>query len=164
MPLKDKGKQKEYYRAYGRRPEVRERRNRRAREKRKTLEGWASVKYREMKCRCGKRKYYKNVKVLLSKEEFIDIVKKSNFKQLNEPSVDRIDSSGHYELGNIQIIEKRENDGRASRKHFGCAIDGCDNPHSSRGFCMKHYTRYVRRGTLQDMKRFGDRLHSCKGG
>lgn len=27
-----------------------------------------------------------------------------------------------------------------------CAVDGCDNKHSAKGFCRKHYTRFIRYG------------------
>ena len=156
MPYKDKQKQKEYFREYTRRPEVRDRSNKRVRIQRKSPEGWAIQKYHDMKERCGRRKYYKDIKVLITKEEFIKFVKEGDWAELEQPSVDRIDSSGNYELGNIRIIEKKENDARSNRKHWGCMVKGCKGKHFGKGFCMKHYTRYIRRGTIDDMERFGE--------
>lgn len=28
-----------------------------------------------------------------------------------------------------------------------CSIAGCDSPHDARGWCNRHYTRWLRRGT-----------------
>lgn len=145
MPYKDKNKALE-----------------RAKERRKTKRGWASVKYSEMKYRCGRWKYYKNVRVTISKEDFIDLVERSCWEEMKCPSVDRIDSLGDYSLGNIQIIERGENSRKSVQKYFGCFVRGCNEKNFGRGFCVKHYTRYIRRGTISDMKRFGDEIDLSK--
>jgi hypothetical protein len=160
MAQSNYNKYKEYYKEYAKRSYVRERKNKRIRDQRKTPRGWAIQKYYDMKERCGTWKYYKKIKVLITRQEFIELVEGSNFKNLEQPSVDRINSKDHYRLGNIRIIEKRINDGNASRVYNRCFIDGCLNKHCQHGFCDKHFTRYIRRGTLKDMERFGDKIRN----
>ena len=160
MPYKDKKKQTEYDREYRGRDYVREKRRIRRQKYLSTKEGWASNLYSHMQNRCGKGKY-KNTKVTLTRSEFIKLVRDTaGFDQMIKPSVDRIDSKGDYSLENTRIIELAENSGRANRKYLGCLVVGCENKHWGHGFCLKHYSRYIRRGTLDDLKRFGDRMEN----
>ena len=54
----------------------------------------------------SKNKCYSNVKVLISKEDFVKWFMENDFEGA---SVDRIDKFGDYELGNIQLISLAEN-------------------------------------------------------
>lgn len=72
-----------------------------------------------MKRRCGSEtkayKVYKNIKIKMSRLEFYDFcdlnkeVIMNFYSQGITPSINRIDSSGHYELNNIEIIPHSEN-------------------------------------------------------
>lgn len=33
------------------------------------------------------------------------------------------------------------------RLHWGCLVDGCENPHAATGYCSKHYARIRHNGT-----------------
>jgi hypothetical protein len=76
---------------------------------------WQAIKFRH------KYKGYEKVKCLITKEQFLEkmfnqeflemfLVWEKNGKALRfAPSVDRIDSSGHYELGNIRWLHFKDN-------------------------------------------------------
>ena len=34
------------------------------------------------------------------------------------------------------------------RYHFQCTVDGCSKPHEAKGYCLTHYRRFQRHGTL----------------
>ena len=62
----------------------------------------------------GHGKHYEHVEVRMSREEFIDWATpqyEAWFKKHPNitPSLDRIEESGHYELGNLQLITISEN-------------------------------------------------------
>lgn len=74
----------------------------------------AGAKYNHSQC-------YKNVEVRMTRDEFMSWAVPEYEKWLSEhpdltPSVDRIDSVGHYEIGNLRLIEVQKNRRRA--KHF----------------------------------------------
>lgn len=78
------------------------------------------TKWVAMKIRCGhypkcmnlqKSKYYINVKIEFTREEFKDWCK-SNWEKiinLKRPSIDRIDKNKNYSIDNIQVIELSDN-------------------------------------------------------
>ncbi len=90
--------------------------------------GYIDFLYAGMIARTKRNPYYKNIKVTITKEEFIRFVANSNFfklwdtwvtsayKKSKSPSVDRIDSKGDYSLSNIQIISFSDN---ARKAHLG---------------------------------------------
>lgn len=68
----------------------------------------------------GRNPSYKNVKLLITKKQFIEwaIPAYETWLKKNPnrvPSIDRIKESGHYELGNLQIIEWGENSRKISK-------------------------------------------------
>lgn len=82
---------------------------------RKTPKGLASVKWTGIIFRAENRKgntpAYENVKLLMTREEFMNwaIPEITRFlKQFpnKTPSVDRKDSFGHYELSNLRIVDR----------------------------------------------------------
>lgn len=78
--------------------------------------------YFGMKSRSGKVRFYKNVELRVSRDEFIawcnankDLKRlakaylASGSKRAMTPSIDRIDSKGHYEIGNMQWVTLAQN-------------------------------------------------------
>ena len=61
----------------------------------------ASYRYTKMIERCKHRPHYKDIKVLVSREEFIVWFMERDFEGA---SVDRINNRGHYEFFNMQVI------------------------------------------------------------
>lgn len=94
-----------------------EKNSRRLRTYRDTPEGRAATMWAGM---CNRvRNKYKGISIKCSRDEFINwaIPEIAYFMQNNHdetPSVDRIDSHGHYEFGNMRIISLRENVIRSS--------------------------------------------------
>lgn len=101
----------------------------------KTEKGFLMRAYRNMKSRIkgiqkAKSHLYEG-KSLLPKESFYDWAKSSNFAEMFQayvaanyemklaPSVDRIDSSIGYEIGNIRWITHSENSKRGAYSRYG---------------------------------------------
>lgn len=42
-----------------------------------------------------------------------------------------------------------------------CSVKGCNNQHKAKGYCMKHYRRFLRNGTIDkwEFKRYHDVCH-----
>lgn len=102
----------------------------------KTKKGFLMRTYRNMKSRVfgvQKQKIHLYLgKHLLSKEDFYSFSladstfnrlfeewEKSNYYRKNTPSIDRINSSGGYELGNIRWLTHSENSKLGSHKRHG---------------------------------------------
>lgn len=71
------------------------------------------------RCKCGKGSYA-SVQLKMSKEQFLNWAVPEYTKWIlqnpgKKPSIDRINSDGHYELGNVQIIEVQENRRKSKR-------------------------------------------------
>ena len=58
----------------------------------------------------------RGIKCLLTLEQVRELFKRDNAFEMNKPSLDRIDSDGHYSLENCRFIENKENSLRATRK------------------------------------------------
>lgn len=80
-----------------------------------TIKGKASRIWLHILERVEKPPFYRNIKVKISKEEFMDWILpeltkwKIKYNSLQEVSIDRINNSGHYETGNLQLITRSEN-------------------------------------------------------
>lgn len=100
--------------------------------------------------RCKKAPTYvrRNIKVLMTKDEFKFLWFRDNAFNLERPNIDRIDPFGNYELNNCRYIEFKENMAR-KRQCFGwdryiqCSICNKNtNPYESKGMCKKCYRKY----------------------
>ena len=92
--------------------------------------GRATMLWHCMNQRCQKHKNYKSVEVRMSKNEWLEfaipaIIEFLKNNPSGKPSVHRFNDLGHYEIGNIQIIDKKENMMRSSFlvKAFGLSRD-----------------------------------------
>ena len=72
--------------------------------------------FRNAKSRCEYKKHThyksyggKGIKVLATVEDFKFVWYRDNASSMKEPTIDRLDSLGHYELNNIRYIEMCEN-------------------------------------------------------
>ena len=70
--------------------------------------------------RDGKHPAYKNIKVLITKDEFMswvlpELEKWMLNKDISLASIDRINSQSHYELSNLQILDRWENARKTNR-------------------------------------------------
>lgn len=79
----------------------------------KTIRGMAVRRWQSLIRRIGK-KQYEDIRVTCSQDEFIAWAIPAIVEFLAEhpngnPSVDRIDPDGHYELGNMRIIDRGDN-------------------------------------------------------
>lgn len=70
--------------------------------------------YYSARSRCAHNSYYAHCKVLVSVEQWVQWWREQQSRLvLKDPVVDRIDSNGHYELKNMQLIERADNSRKA---------------------------------------------------
>ena len=88
-----------------------------------SYEGYKKVLYKSIVGRLKYKEDYKNKKLFFTKEQFANWLKDneetykslwsnwrgSNYKRNLAPSIDRIDTKGHYRLDNIQLLTVKEN-------------------------------------------------------
>lgn len=84
-----------------------------------------SVIYSRMKQRCNnpndshyKWYYAKGIKVKMTKDELFSLWIRDKAFKMKQPSIDRIDSNGHYEFSNCRFIEHKRN--LFKKGHFAC--------------------------------------------
>ena len=77
--------------------------------------------YARRRCEIGGAYYKKGIKFLLTKEELMFIWFRDKGYLLNNPTIDRKDSKGNYELSNCQFIEMLDNVGKESRLRRYCS-------------------------------------------
>lgn len=75
---------------------------------------YAMILYRVTNTQTRRNKHYQGVKVLISKEDFLEWFMKNDFEGC---SVDRIDRNGHYEIANMQLIPRWLNTAKDKIKH-----------------------------------------------
>jgi hypothetical protein len=87
-----------------------------------TPKGAAKMAWNNMRSRVKRhaKRSYSGIEVRLTEKEFFEWAIPRYKKWFKEhpgvkPSIDRLDSKGHYELSNIQMIPYRENCGKTSR-------------------------------------------------
>lgn len=74
---------------------------------------WKAV-FHNINNRCGKMEGYFKVNNFISLEELEFLWYRDNASSMNNPSIDRIDSGGHYHIDNCRFIEMSENSRRAN--------------------------------------------------
>ena len=72
-----------------------------------------NARYRCINPKDRKYKYYggRGIKFLITKEEMASIWTRDNAERMFQPSIDRINGDGNYELSNCRFIEMSENRG-----------------------------------------------------
>lgn len=98
-----------------------------------TPEDVAYIMFTNIVRRIVNHKRYQHIKCLFSQNELREFLiqdwgnymnlhnvwRMNGFERKHMPSIDRIDSKGNYELGNIQIISVCENSRRGGRENLG---------------------------------------------
>lgn len=59
---------------------------------------------------------YRNIKCLITKDELKKLWIRDNANIMKQPSIDRIDTCGHYSFDNCRYIEMQENISRPKKK------------------------------------------------
>lgn len=112
----------------------------------------ASYHYKRLASRLNYCKYYRDIKLDLTKQEMVSFVednwayyfnlyqdwKESDFARANSPSLDRIDATKNYSLDNIQFVTTSENCGKDKRgvpltdEHKTNLSKACSHPKKKR--------------------------------
>jgi hypothetical protein len=128
MEISDLNRDKfnEYRRKYFKTERGRQKHREHSRKNRNTPKGRASHTWYAMLSRAGKKKGYEHVEVKMTKEQFLEWAVPKYEKWFKEhpnvvPSINRLDSKGHYEINNIEMISMREN-----------SLDGLKNARKAR--------------------------------
>lgn len=96
----------------------------------------ARFRYSCLKSRAGWLPGYEDVKVLMTVEQFVEWFMPRDFEGCE---VDRI-NGGNYELGNIQLLTKREHSLKTQRENGAAILEG---EHTCRGCgCTKAATEF----------------------
>ena len=103
--------------------------------------------------RCGRSKYYKNIKCYLTLDNLLFLWQRDNAEQMKSPSIDRIDSHGDYERNNCRFLEFAENARRAAVRKFTRVVQ-C--PQCVKIFSALKHTTYCSPKCLNEYKE----LHS----
>jgi transposase-like protein len=113
---------------------------------------WNTIKHR-----AGKQQSYEHVEVRMTRDEFLawSIPEYAKWIPKDQPSLDRIDPRGHYELGNLRIINRRENS-RLQRT--------AKNVHATEGMAWcTDCSAYLQRDSFWRCKSSYNKLqHRCK--
>lgn len=124
-------------------------------EKRKPISKFIKTTWLSMNIRAGKyrhlsnnkkNKAYNNINIYFSRDEFKTwcLNQELYILSLKRPSIDRIDSSKHYSLDNIQVIELALN---IKKKRPGSRYLNGDLSNEVRGF-RKSGNKYIARITI----------------
>lgn len=81
---------------------------------------WAP-NYSSMAQRCKRNKYYKGIKVLMTREDVKLLWERDNACKMKYPTIDRINPKKDYIFSNCRFMEKIENSRRA---HLGKILNG----------------------------------------
>lgn len=82
------------------------------------LERRPTMAYYSAKSRCKLNSYYKGIEVKMPKEAWVQWwTREQERLNLKDPTVDRIDSLGHYTFENMQLLERKDNSSKAIRKN-----------------------------------------------
>lgn len=86
---------------------------------------WNNMINRCVKMTAPHSKYYgmKGIKLLLTREQLRELWFRDNAISMKKPSIDRIDSNGHYEFSNCQFIEQSENSRKTHKKNLQINVD-----------------------------------------
>lgn len=99
-------------------------------------------------------KYYggKGIKLLITKEELKSLWFRDKAFLLKRPSIDRINSDGHYELKNCRYIELIEN---ISRRIYTCKYHtDAERAEAKKVWCRRYYIKN-RKKILASLERRG---------
>lgn len=108
---------------------------------------YAMIVHRTTHTNTSRNKGYLGVKVLVTKDEFTEWFMGKDFPGC---SVDRIDSSGHYEISNMQLISLAKNIAKEKSKHIDgfCVCYACKQQKPSGGFASDSRNQTFGKSTL----------------
>lgn len=103
---------------------------------RRRVLAFAKATWTNVNVRCGSGRYathstknrsYATVEIKFTRSELKEwcLRQSASILALRRPSIDRIDDDGHYEFGNIQVIELRDNVLKSARTVFAGGAGRC---------------------------------------
>mgnify|MGYP001597726721 CR=1 FL=1 len=111
------------------------------------------------RCNSPSSRYFKNgIKCKITLEELKSIWFRDKGHRLENPSIDRVDSNGNYEVSNCRYIERNEN------ASLGRVVSNCLNGHSidNTAYIRVRKDGYIQRSCMICHRERQRKRYNCK--